>query len=87
MPKLVSDEGEATAEINELLIDAGEEAGLSFGCTNGVCGSCEVEVTSGAENLIPRTQEEEDFLTETNNRLCCQMRFAKDGTTNVKGIV
>lgn len=53
-----------------------EEAGVPFACTEGVCGTCVIEVTEGMENLSEFTQEEEDFLGELDNeRLACQCRL------------
>jgi len=53
-----------------------EEAGVPFACTEGVCGTCVIEVTEGMENLSPFTQEEKDFLGEQNHeRLACQCKL------------
>lgn len=59
-----------------------EEAGVPFACTEGVCGTCVVEVVEGMENLSPMTQEEKDFLGEDEDlceRLACQCKIAKNG--------
>ena len=57
-----------------------EEAGVPFACTEGVCGTCVIEVVEGKENLSPPTQEEIDFLGEgtCDERLACQCRILKD---------
>lgn len=54
-----------------------EEAGVPFACTEGVCGTCVIEVKEGAENLSAPTQEEEDFLGAgcCRERLACQCRI------------
>ncbi|MFI0434719.1 MAG: 2Fe-2S iron-sulfur cluster-binding protein [Parachlamydiaceae bacterium] len=54
-----------------------EEAGVPFACTEGVCGTCVIEVKEGKENLSPPTKEEEDFLGEgtSHERLACQCRI------------
>ena len=53
-----------------------EEVGVPFACTEGVCGTCVVEVIEGAENLSPQTQEEKDFLGEQDReRLACQCKI------------
>lgn len=56
-----------------------EEAGVPFACTEGVCGTCVIEVLEGQENLSPATQEEEDFLGAgtCHERLACQCRIKK----------
>lgn len=54
-----------------------EEAGLPFACTEGICGTCVIEVLEGQENLSAPTQEEVDFLGEGNleERLACQCKI------------
>ncbi|MCB1114330.1 MAG: (2Fe-2S)-binding protein [Chlamydiia bacterium] len=54
-----------------------EEAGVPFACTEGVCGTCVIEIKEGEENLSPQTVEEEDFLGEgnTQERLACQCKI------------
>ncbi|MFZ0565099.1 MAG: 2Fe-2S iron-sulfur cluster-binding protein [Chlamydiales bacterium] len=58
------------------IAEACEEAGVPFACTEGVCGTCVIEVQEGMENLSEFTQEEEDFLGELENeRLACQCKL------------
>ena len=61
------------------IAEACEDAGVPFACTEGVCGTCVIEIKEGKENLTPPTKEEEDFLGEgTNNeRLACQCKIKK----------
>lgn len=55
-----------------------ESAGVPFACTEGVCGTCVIEVKKGMENLSEFTQEEEDFLGELDcERLACQCKIKK----------
>ena len=49
-----------------------EGAGIPFSCNSGVCGTCQVEVVEGAENLGELNQEENDLGMDRNNRLSCQ---------------
>lgn len=56
----------------ENITDYIEEAGVPIGCSNGVCGTCEVEIIEGMENISELNQEEEDLGMEGNNRLGCQ---------------
>ncbi len=68
------------AEIQEVC----EEAGVPFACTEGVCGTCVVEVVDGKENLTGMTQEEIDFLGEEPElceRLACQCRIKSGEAT------
>lgn len=79
MPKLVFDHNGDEIELNEdaPIAEACEEAGVPFACTEGVCGTCVIEVKDGKDNLSPPTQEEEDFLGEGNKdeRLACQCKI------------
>lgn len=62
-----------------------EEAGIPFGCTEGVCGTCTIEVVQGMENLNPPTQQELDFLGDdtSKERLACQCRL-KCGSVTIR---
>jgi len=61
-----------------------EEAGIPFACTEGICGTCVIEVVEGMENLSPFTQEEKDFLGEPQKeRLACQCKI-KSGSVKIK---
>ena len=86
MAKLVFEDNNEEIEVKdgERIQPACEEAGIPFACTEGICGTCVIEVTKGMENLSPYTQEEEDFLGEQDTeRLACQCKIQK-GLVNVK---
>ena len=72
MAKLTLNGEELDVPENEKFVDQIEEAGVPIGCSNGVCGTCEVEVLEGMENLNEVTEEEEDLGMEGNKRLGCQ---------------
>ncbi len=69
------------------LIDFCDETdiSLSFGCTEGTCGVCEVTVVEGRENLSRITDEEKDYLLEEDleegMRLGCQVKIRKGNVT------
>ncbi len=64
--------------------DPCEKAGIPFACSEGVCGSCIIEVVEGMENLSEFTQAEKDFLGEMHNeRLACQCKI-KSGVVKIK---
>jgi ferredoxin, 2Fe-2S len=71
------------------LIDFCDDVGvsLSFGCTEGTCGVCEVTVVSGHENVSRVTEEEKDYLLpediEEGMRLGCQVKIRKGDVTLV----
>ncbi|MEB2680870.1 (2Fe-2S)-binding protein [Chlamydia suis] len=57
------------------IAEACENAGVPLACTEGVCGTCVVEVLEGANNLTEFSEAEQDFLGEpesSNERLACQ---------------
>lgn len=61
-----------------------EQAGVPFACTEGVCGTCVIEVTEGMENLSDFNQAEADFLGELDReRLACQCKI-KGGCVKIK---
>jgi ferredoxin len=73
-----------TGEVIELPDDSPiaqccEDAGVPFACTEGVCGTCVIEVLEGKDNLSEPTQEEKDFLGEgtLDERLACQCKIKK----------
>ena len=62
----------------ESIQEACEQAGVPFACTEGVCGTCVIEVKEGEENLSEYTQAEEDFLgPQQHERLACQCRMKR----------
>ena len=75
-----------TVEIDDgsPIAEACEDEGVPFACTEGVCGTCVIEVKEGMENLTDPTQEELDFLGDDtcNERLACQCKIKK-GTVKI----
>jgi ferredoxin len=82
MAKLILNDEEFEVEDGENICDTIEEAGVPIGCSNGVCGTCEVEVIEGMDNLSPVNQEEIDLGMEGNKRLGCQCEI-KGGTVTM----
>ena len=62
--KLILNDEEIEIPDGENIVDFIEEAGVPIGCSNGVCGTCEVEVLEGMDKLSPLNQEEEDLKRE-----------------------
>lgn len=84
MPKLKFEDHSEEFELPEgsPIAEACEEVGVPFACTEGVCGTCVIEVKEGMENLSEFTQEEEDFLGELDcERLACQCKIKKGEVT------
>jgi ferredoxin len=83
MAKLIIDD--KTYELNDgdSIIDACEEAGVPFSCQSGVCGTCQVDVVSGQDNLGPLNDEENDMGMNRNTRLACQCQI-QSGTVRLR---
>ncbi|AAD18508.1 ferredoxin IV [Chlamydia pneumoniae TW-183] len=89
MAKLVitsdDEQQEFELEDNSEIAEPCESMGIPFACTEGVCGTCVIEVLEGRENLSEFTEPEYDFLGEpedSNERLACQCRI-KGGCVKV----
>jgi ferredoxin len=72
MAKLYVNDQEVDIEDGEKIVDAIEELGVPIGCSNGVCGTCEVDVLEGMHNLSELNEEEQDLGMEGTKRLGCQ---------------
>ncbi len=59
------------AEIKE----ACEDWEITFGCYEGVCGLCQIQVLEGKENLNPLTEAEEKLGMKEEKRLACQCKI------------
>lgn len=57
--------------------------GIAFGCENGVCSTCLIQIKSGMENLTGKTDQEEFTLdargAADDERLACQCMLKQDG--------
>jgi len=85
MGKIIFEDGNEV-EVNDgsSIQEACEAEGVPFACTEGVCGTCVIEVTEGMENLSEFNEAEEDFLGELDTeRLACQCKL-KSGYIKVK---
>jgi ferredoxin len=92
MPRITILPANVSAEVEpgDLLLDAGEKAGVEMeaGCFECSCGTCVSEVVSGMENLEPPTPEELDVLDQWNRdpekyRLTCCVRI-KSGDVTIR---
>ncbi|HYD03926.1 MAG TPA: 2Fe-2S iron-sulfur cluster-binding protein [Alphaproteobacteria bacterium] len=87
MAKLIADDlsGEISVDVpeNSPLTDYAEQVGVYFGCQNGNCGVCDVEIVEGIENLTEQTDKEKDFELLFNHRLLCQCKI-KHGNVKIR---
>ena len=59
-----------------------EEAGIPFGCKDGLCGTCIITVIDGKENLSEKNDKERDLLgNAADERLACQCMLKKGNIT------
>lgn len=72
MAKIFVDDQEHEVADGASIMAGCEALGVPFGCTEGRCGTCAVEVVEGGENLAPRTEAENELRLRDNERLACQ---------------
>ena len=77
MPTIISVGERRTAKEGEPIKEACKELGVPFGCENGLCGTCYVEILSGMENLTERTEAEQLMGIDDKHRLACQCKIKK----------
>ncbi|MBI2575954.1 (2Fe-2S)-binding protein [Candidatus Woesearchaeota archaeon] len=83
MAKIIKDSKEAGVKDGDFVKEGARSVGVYFGCEDGLCGTCLVEVIEGMENLSEKNEKEADMGLEGNQRLMCQCRI-KHGTVKVK---
>ena len=72
MAKLIIDNAEYEIPDGKPIAEICEKSGVPFSCNSGVCGTCQIEILEGAENLSKLNQEENDLGMDGRNRLACQ---------------
>ena len=72
MAKLIIDNVEHEVPDGTKIDALCEKEGIPFSCNSGVCGTCQIEIIEGKENLSELNQEELDLGMDRNNRLSCQ---------------
>jgi len=79
MAKLIYPKNGEEKEIKdgEAIRPAAEELGVLFGCEDGICGTCMIDVVEGEENLSELTQQEKDLERDREHRLACQCGINK----------
>lgn len=79
MAKLTNSKTKVSKEVKdgEKIKIAAEEMGVLFGCEDGICGTCMIDVVKGEKNLSELTQAEKDLERDEKHRLACQCRIRK----------
>ena len=71
MAKLIIDNVEYDVADGERIDEVCQEAGVPYNCNSGVCGSCQIEILEGEENLNELQEEEQDLGLGRTRRLSC----------------
>ena len=82
MAKLIIDDEEHDVQDGSRIDEICENAGIPFSCNSGVCGTCQIEIIEGEENLGDLNEEENDLGMDRNNRLSCQCNI-KGGVVKI----
>lgn len=85
MAKVIIDNNCNSEEIKdgEFIRDVCEGLGVPFGCKQGICGTCMIEVLEGMNNLYEKNDREINMGLEDNQRLTCQCRI-KNGLIKIR---
>ncbi len=75
MAKLIIDNITYEVPDGQPMAEACETAGIPFSCNSGVCGTCQIEIQEGAENLNELNREERDLAMDHKHRLGCQCKI------------
>ena len=82
MAKLIIDNIEYEIPDGKQIAEACETAGIPFSCNSGVCGTCQIEIQEGADNLNELNREENELAMDRTHRLGCQCAI-KGGVVKV----
>ena len=82
MAKLIIDGAQHDIPDGSKIDEICENEGIPFRCNSGVCGTCQIEVQEGEENLSDLNDEENELGMDRNNRLSCQCSI-KNGVVKI----
>ena len=79
MTKIINVETKEEREIKDgsELRETTKEMGVIFGCEDGQCGTCMIEIEEGEDNLNEMTEQEKRMGMDPKHRLACQCRIKK----------
>ncbi|MFZ1970696.1 MAG: 2Fe-2S iron-sulfur cluster binding domain-containing protein [Candidatus Nanoarchaeia archaeon] len=85
MPIIINSDTGKSEELKEgeLITKAAEKIGVPFGCQEGVCGTCMIELIEGENNLSELTKPEIYLKRNKKHRLACQCRI-KNGDIKIR---
>lgn len=82
MAKIIIDNIIYEVPDGEQIAEACETAGIPFSCNSGVCGTCQIDILEGAENINELNREEQELAMDRTHRLGCQCKIIS-GTVKV----
>lgn len=82
MAKIIIDNIEYTLPDGSQIVDICEKHGIPFSCNSGICGTCQIEILEGSQNLGNLNNEEKELAMDNNHRLGCQCKIIS-GTVKV----
>ncbi len=79
MPKITDSKTGKSIELaeGEPIREAIEKLGVPFGCEEGICGTCMIDILEGENNLTDLTEAEKDLMRDKRHRLACQCKIKK----------
>ncbi len=88
MPKVTFQDEDLTAEVAEGAnlkeVAQSEGSEIPFGCEQGICGTCLIEIVEGEDNVSDVDDQEKETLAamgaEPGQRLACQCTVQGDVT-------
>jgi len=77
MAKIINAKTKESEEVKDgdYIQDACEKLGVNFACSSGMCGSCQIKILEGEDNLSDLTQEEKEIDLNKKSRLACQCKI------------
>ena len=82
MAKLIINNDPIEVPDGQQIAEACESAGIPFSCNSGVCGTCQIEIIEGADNINELNREENELAMDRTHRLGCQCKIL-GGTVKV----
>jgi len=83
MARIITDDMEKEVEDGSALLEPCEELGIPFGCQNGLCGTCMIDIVEGEDNLNELNEKEIDMRMTKKRRLACQCKI-KSGDVQIR---
>ena len=75
MSKIIIDNIAYEIPDGQQIAPACEAAGIPFSCNSGVCGTCQIDILEGQENINELNREELELSMDRTHRLGCQCKI------------